>query len=119
VGTPQLLVVEDDPDVRALMSAVLERAGYTVDCVDTLSRAEVRLAARMYDAVIVDAILPDGSALPKAVRWSASGFKTIIVTGFPQAMIDMEALGLRYLRKPFKVDEMIGEVERLLTGTSG
>jgi len=116
MGAPRLLVVEDDPDVRALMSAVLERAGYGVDCAATLTNAEARLAERMYDALIVDAVLPDGSGLAKAVRWSARGFRTLIVTGFPQSMLDLDALGLRYLRKPFRINEMIGEVERLLAG---
>ena len=108
-------MVEDDPDVRALMSVVLERAGYAVDCAGTLTGAEMLLADQIYDALIVDAMLPDGSALAKAVRWAAGGHKTVIVTGFPQAMIDLEALGVRYLRKPFKPDQVIGEVERLLS----
>jgi two-component system OmpR family response regulator len=111
----RLLVIEDDSDVRALMAGVLERAGYAVDCVSTLSNAEARLAERTYDVLLVDAMLPDGSALAKAVRWSARGLKTLVVTGFPDAMIDLEALGLRYLRKPFKPVQVIGEVERLLS----
>jgi two-component system, OmpR family, response regulator QseB len=108
-------VVEDDADIQAVMRAVLERAGYVVDGVSTLSNAEARLAERAYDALIVDAMLPDGSALAKAVRWSARGHKTLLMTGLPQAMLDLEVLGLRYLRKPFRPDQVIDEVERLLS----
>jgi len=58
-----ILFVEDHPDTRAMMSYMLEEAGFQVTSVETLAEA-ISLAERQkFDACLLDHVFPDGSGL--------------------------------------------------------
>lgn len=57
---PRVLHVEDDPDVRRVTELVLGTA-VIVDAAATLSEARTRLANEIYDLILLDLSLPDGS----------------------------------------------------------
>ena len=59
----QILVVDDEPDLRTLYELALLREGYRVDAAATLAEARELLAARKFDAIITDMRLPDGLGL--------------------------------------------------------
>lgn len=59
----RLLVLEDDPDVANLISAMLESAGYHVDVVLTGADALAKLKQNHYDLMTVDLMLPDTHGL--------------------------------------------------------
>ena len=59
----QILVVDDEPDLRTLYELALLREGYRVDAGASLGEARELLAARKFDAVITDMRLPDGLGL--------------------------------------------------------
>ncbi len=63
-----ILVVEDDPDIRILICQSLSQAEYTTQaCVDVGS-AQRSLREFMPDCLIVDWMLPDGSGI-EFIRW--------------------------------------------------
>ncbi len=59
--TPQILLVEDDEDLREGLSFALEHEGYSVSVAATCSEAETHLSTQPVDLVILDVMLPDGS----------------------------------------------------------
>ena len=59
----QVLVVDDEPDLRTLYEMTLLREGHRVDCAGNLLQARALLAAGRYDLLITDMRLPDGSGL--------------------------------------------------------
>ena len=113
---PRLLLVEDDAEVRAVLIIALRTAGFAIDGVGTRAEGEACLVNRAYDALILDALLPDGSGIDMAREWGARGFKALVITGSPDAMSALEAQRLRYLPKPFNAGQIVATVERLLTG---
>ena len=66
----QLLVVEDDPDIAALIVRYLERAGHRVDTLASGSDVMPRLRESAADSVILDSMLPglDGLLVCQAMR---------------------------------------------------
>ena len=59
-GTPRVLHVEDDPDVRHLVAGLLEGHGIAAEGAANLAEARAALARHHHDIVILDLILPDG-----------------------------------------------------------
>jgi two-component system cell cycle response regulator len=68
--TPTILLAEDDPVTRMLMTRFLKKAGYEVDAVANGSEALDRMTKRYYPMLVTDWEMPemDGVALCKAVR---------------------------------------------------
>ena len=68
--TPAILLAEDDPVTRMLMTRFLKKAGYEVDAVANGSEALDRMTQRYYPILVTDWEMPemDGVALCKAVR---------------------------------------------------
>src|SRR6202166_4344775 len=67
---PPILLAEDDPVTRMLMTRFLKKAGYEVDAVANGSEALDRMTTRYYSMLVTDWEMPemDGVALCKAVR---------------------------------------------------
>jgi DNA-binding response OmpR family regulator len=109
-----VLVVEDDPDVLALLCDAIAAAGHAVECVGTYAEGGDRLSAGTFDLVVANARLPDGSGIDLADKAMQQGAKAMIVTGHPDAMQVLAAQGRAFVRKPFRLDEMVREIERLV-----
>src|SRR5262245_63096441 len=79
-----LLLVEDKPELRAMMRKALERSGYTVDEAPDGSAAINKIRARRYLLVLTDLKLPGASGLD-VLRESKQADPTIpviLVTAF-------------------------------------
>jgi DNA-binding response OmpR family regulator len=111
---PKILLVEDEPDVRRILCDELANVGYQVDCVSTKAEAEALLGGARYGAVVLDVRLPDGFALDLVGTLEARGARALLITGHPDAMQVMEARGLNYLAKPFRIRELIDALERTM-----
>ena len=118
---PIILLAEDDPVTRMLMTRFLKKAGYEVDAVANGSDALDRMTTRHYPMLVTDWEMPemDGVALCKAVRnlqldgyvyallLTARDAKEHIITG-------LEAGADDYLTKPFAFAELLIRVKALL-----
>lgn len=58
-----ILIVDDEPDIRALVEIALSRMGLRTDSAATLAEARERLAAQRFDLCITDMRLPDGNGV--------------------------------------------------------
>ncbi len=100
-----LLVVDDEPDLRTLYELTLLREGYDVESAGTVEQALECLKGRAYSAVITDMRLPDGTGLD-ILRWLVQGNraeKAIVITAYGSAENAVEALragAYDYLTKP-------------------
>ena len=63
MSRPRALVIDDEPDIRELLSITLERMGIDADAAEDLGRARARLAERPYDLCLTDMRLPDGNGI--------------------------------------------------------
>ena len=101
----QVLVVDDEPDLRTLYELTLLREGYRVDAAGTLAEAWEQLQAKKFDAVITDMRLPDGLGLELLHRMLAQqrGERCIVMTAYGSAENAVESLkagAFDYLTKP-------------------
>jgi DNA-binding response OmpR family regulator len=110
-----ILLVEDDPDIRQLLLAVIETAGHTADCVMTKQQAVYLLAPRSHELAICNVILPDGSGRDVATSAMKLGMKILLVSGNPDAMEAMNIAGIPYLAKPFRLRDFTRLIEDRLS----
>src|SRR5213592_4686558 len=101
----QVLVVDDEPDLRTLYELTLLREGYRVDAAASLAEAWQQLDAKKFDAVITDMRLPDGQGLELLNRMAAQQRpeRCIVMTAYGSAENAVEALkagAFDYLTKP-------------------
>jgi len=101
----QVLVVDDEPDLRTLYELTLLREGYRVEAAGTLAEAWQQLEERKFDAVITDMRLPDGQGLELLHRMLAGqrAERCIVMTAYGSAENAVEALkagAFDYLTKP-------------------
>jgi two-component system OmpR family response regulator len=110
-----ILVVEDDDSVRALLGDVLDHAGYefTLACDGTEMRAA--LDAETFDIAIIDVSLrggEDGFALGEIA--SEKGCSVVLTTGDPERRVRLEASGRRYIMKPFRMKALTDLIDEIL-----
>jgi len=61
--TERILIVEDEPDIRATLEYNLHRENYLTESVGTISEAEKILKETDISIILLDLMLPDGSGL--------------------------------------------------------
>jgi len=104
-SSAQVLVVDDEPDLRTLYELTLLREGYRVDAAGTLGEAWQLLEKQRFQAVITDMRLPDGLGLELLHRMAAEQRpeRCIVMTAYGSAENAVEALkagAFDYLTKP-------------------
>src|SRR5436190_1601317 len=120
----QVLVVDDEPDLRTLYELTLLREGYRVDAAGSLAEASAQLAAKKFDAVITDMRLPDGLGLELLQRMFAQqrSERCIVMTAYGSAENAVEALkagAFDYLTKPVDLKQFRSVVASAIQGTGG
>ncbi len=113
----EILLVDDDPAVRAVFARVLSKADLKVEAVKSGEEALSQLRrGRRFDAVVTDLVMSgiDGMALLQRVRQLDLDVPVIIVTGQPtleSAILAMEYGGFRYLQKPVETARLVKVVK--------
>ncbi len=120
-GTRKVLVVDDDRTVRALLSGILEAAGFRCDSTPNASEALAALALGRHDLVMLDLGMPemDGFKVLKAIRSGhpARNPAVIIVTAATREEDIVRGFGLGaddYVIKPFNPRELIARCQRAI-----
>lgn len=121
LGNPQILVVDDEPDLRTLYELALQREGYEVKCAATLAQAHEMLASQQFDAIITDMRLPDGSGLGilQHLRKGQRRERCIVITAYGSAENAVESLkagAFDYLTKPVDLKQFRSVVSSALQG---
>jgi DNA-binding response OmpR family regulator len=120
---PRVLVVDDDEDIRALVRALLERAGYSVDEADSGRAALRNLFSSAPALVILDVTMPDldGYQTLERIR-DLSDVPVIMLTARTQELEKVRGLSAGaddYVAKPFGRQELLARVQALLRRTGG
>jgi two-component system, OmpR family, KDP operon response regulator KdpE len=114
----RVLVIEDDNDIRRLITEALQNAGLDVVSAIDAGQALRTALARKPAAVVLDIGLPDFDGTQFIARWrerrpDANEVPIVIVSGRSDRREIASLLGAAYVcGKPFEVDELVGEVER-------
>lgn len=118
-----VLVVDDEPTVRMLITDALSDAGYAcVDAGDGISGLKVLESRPRIDLLITDVGLPgglNGRQVADAAREKCPGLKVLFITGYAENAVLNHghiAHGMEVLTKPFAVEELVVRVERMLHG---
>ncbi len=118
----QILVVEDEEQIRRFVRMSLEAEGYRVCEAETQKRGLIETGTRKPDLLIVDLGLPDGSGvdLIRDVRgWS--GVPILVLSARVEEGDKIEALDAGaddYLTKPFGTGELAARVRAMLRRTA-
>ena len=114
-----VLIIDDDADVRRMLSSILEDAGYSVEAVDNGRQAIKTCEKLPFDVALVDINLPDvkGTELLHELKRIQPRMVKIIVTGEPSVENAVKALYEKadgFITKPFDPQEFLDTVRKLI-----
>jgi two-component system, OmpR family, alkaline phosphatase synthesis response regulator PhoP len=117
----RILIVEDDPDIAALVARYLDKAGFATERAATGREAIQAITERKPDLVVLDLMLPqmDGLEVCRLVRSHEATSAVPIIMLTARAEESERIVGLElgaddYLAKPFSPNELVARVRALL-----
>jgi DNA-binding response OmpR family regulator len=118
-AAPHLLVVEDEPRMRMLLSDNLEFEGYQVTTVPSAEQAADWLEKQAFALVILDVMLPGANGFELCERLRGRGIRVPIVMLTARAEESDRVRGLDlgaddYITKPFSIGELLARVRARL-----
>jgi DNA-binding NtrC family response regulator len=120
--TPQsVLVVDDEPGMRAALVANFQRHGWRADSAGGATEAIRKFSDTPVPLVVTDIRMPDGDGLSvmRSVHRSSPSTAVILLTAFgsvPEAVLAMQDGACDYLTKPFSFDQLQAAIGRVMTG---
>ncbi|MFQ5536858.1 MAG: ATPase, T2SS/T4P/T4SS family [Gemmatimonadota bacterium] len=126
-GSPHALLVDDDPSLRLVARAILERDGWSVTEAGDGGEALALLARGVsVDLVVLDVDMPvfGGKEVLNAIRSSVStaGIPVVVLTGSSDAGLEVELLEAGaddYLRKPIDPPQFLSRIRAVLRRAGG
>lgn len=120
----QLLLIDDDARLAQMVGDYLRGNGYEVEVAGSLGAGRQRIAARVFDALILDLMLPDGDGLDLTRELRADPrtrrLPLLMLTARGEPMdriVGLEIGADDYLPKPFEPRELLARVKALLRRT--
>lgn len=116
---PQILVADDDNQIRKLLGRYLQEQGFRVLLATSCAEVRDRIVTFQVDLVILDVMLPDGSGLDlcRDLRVARSNIPIILLTALQEdvdRIIGLEIGADDYLGKPFNPRELAARVRAVL-----
>ncbi|NML27313.1 response regulator transcription factor [Zoogloea dura] len=120
----RVLLVEDEPVLRAQLRLSLEEAGYAVDEADNGRDAHFLGNSEPFDAVVLDLGLPLLDGLSVLRRWRADGrsMPVLILTArdnWHEKVTGIDSGADDYLTKPFHTEELLARLRALIRRAGG
>ncbi|MFP5247307.1 MAG: response regulator [Thermoanaerobaculia bacterium] len=119
-----VLVVEDDPAIRRLVSMVLLRHGYRVDVAADGLEAVLKMGLSEYDVIVLDLMMPnlDGfTFLNTFAQNEPERLERVIVTSVASPAVIRERMStapFSVLPKPFDIGELVERVRNCIDAQS-
>ncbi len=106
-----ILVIDDEPEIRSLLSRFLAKKGFNVRSAGTVSEGKRMVNNNAPRLIFLDVNLPDGNGLQalKDFKYKYSEMVVIMMSAFDHPELKMEALrfgALDFLSKPFNIDRL-------------
>jgi two-component system OmpR family response regulator len=122
--TPEakLLVVDDEPNIRELLSTSLRFAGFEVVAAANGREALAAVEAETPDLAVLDVMLPDmdGFTITRRLRAAGKHFPVLFLTARDDTEDKVTGLtvgGDDYVTKPFSLDEVVARIRAVLRRT--
>ncbi len=115
---PTVLILDDDPDVRESLQALLESRGFHVETFDSVGEFLQRATSNKAHCAVVDWRLPGATAVDvlRRARQEQCTIPFVVITGYgdvPTAVRAMQAGVADFFTKPLETRELIARVEEL------
>jgi two-component system, OmpR family, response regulator len=120
----RLLVVEDEPQLAAVLARGLREEGYAIDVAERGEDALWMAKAAPYDAILLDVMLPgaDGFEVCRSLRAGDVWSPVLMLTardGVDDRIVGLDAGADDYLAKPFSFDELLARIRALIRRAPG
>ena len=117
--TQRILLVEDEPGLREVLTLALEGAGFLCEAVAGIGEGQQALLEAPFDGVLSDLKLKDGSGIELLTWMKEQGLETpvVIMTAYATTETTVQALNqgaVDFITKPFKHEELIASLKGLL-----
>ncbi len=109
MNSNHILVVDDDPEIIRMMTVFMKKLGCSIDAALSAEDALVKSRTGVYDAILLDIMLPDGDGVDvlKQIHKISPGVPIIMITGVKDIEIASECMrngATDYITKPFDMD---------------
>ena len=120
--TQRILLVEDEPGLREVLTLALEGAGFKCEAVSGIEEGQRALGETTFDGVLSDLKLKDGSGIELLTWMKEQGLETpvVIMTAYATTETTVQALNqgaVDFITKPFKHEDLIATLKGLLAST--
>ncbi|MBI5561635.1 MAG: response regulator [Deltaproteobacteria bacterium] len=120
----KILVIDDEPIVRQVLSLHLRSGGYDVTCAERAGEGLALVPSGSFSLVITDYNLPDSNGLEvlRAVKGAAPGLPVIMISGLIDAELAARAIregAVEYMGKPFTKAAVLATVAGILSTGQG
>jgi len=118
--SPHILVVDDEPDIRQLVSEILEDEGYQVSMAEHAAAARLAKDQHQPQLILLDIWMPDTDGITLLKEWAASNqplCPVIMMSGHGSVESAVEATRLGaydFLEKPLSLAKLLLTIERAL-----
>ena len=115
----KILIVEDEKTLCRITKEELVKEGYSVDTAESLFEAGNKMISSLYDCVLLDIMLPDGSGLDllKQIKQDAHETGVIILSAKDSIEDKVNGLDLGaddYLPKPYHLAELSARIKSVI-----
>src|SRR4051794_8400316 len=114
VAENRILLIEDEPTTREILTRILRGEGYEMDSVATAAAASTCLNLVPYALVVADWVLPDGDGIDVADTAAQLGAKTIVITGYSSELPSRVADRHELLSKAIGYPELLAAIRRAI-----
>lgn len=119
----RILIVDDDPGLRGLISTFLDRHGYRTDTAGNPHEMRAKLASGRYDLIVLDVMMPQEDGLTALKSLVAGGGPPVImlsaVGGDVDRIVGLEMGAEDYMEKPCNPRELLARIRTVLRRSRG
>ena len=116
----RILVIDDEPDIRESLEALLSSEGYHVELAANATEGLHRLESNIYDLILLDLMMPDKSGMQvlQEVRGRDRETPIFMITAYGSIEVAVDALkhgANDYFPKPWNNDKLLIEIDRMIS----
>ena len=116
----QILVVDDEPEIRSLLKDILEEEGFIVELAENAAIANQKRQSQRADLTLLDVWLPDHDGLKLLEEWTFGndyGGPVVVMTGHGTLETAVEAIKLGaydFIEKPLSTPKLLISIKRAM-----
>ncbi|MCK4328517.1 response regulator [candidate division WOR-3 bacterium] len=117
----RILLVEDEPEVRAFVTSLLTESNYSVfEAANAMEAIEIfDMEGGNFDLAFIDVVLPDkdGIELVEYFQSRNADIPMLLCSGYPDHRSQwskIQKMGLKFISKPYEIDELLKIIKELI-----